>query len=372
MTAQDRKREQPGVAHYRRGPGAISAAVLLASLFSLAAISTPEARGTGSEVPDVTGPRRAMIIVGHPGDAEHEELYAAVLESLTTALTARCRFPADQVLIWCGTKPQDAKRPSLGVCRGPATWEAIQAGVHELRAKLTPKDTLWVFVVGHAHFDGRRVFFNLPGPDADAEQFGKLFRGIACREQVFFITTPASGYATKFLSQKDRVVITATEADREVNATIFPVLLAEVLSHPPPAKEFDIDGDGRITLLDLYLTVSRRVLQAYAEAKNIPTEHAQLDDNNDGRGTEVQLDYLETELGGRAQPGARPAIKPGADGALALSIDLTAHFGDKPPGAPAPQEGPTSPQPETKRPAPSDSQGTRHDPAGQKPSQLSP
>jgi hypothetical protein len=121
------------------------------------------------------------------------------------------------------------------------------------------------------------------------------------------------------------------------------------------------------------VTVNRRVLQAYAEATSIPTEHAQLDDNNDGRGTEVQLDYLEEELGGRARPGARPSIMPGADGALALFIDLTAYFGDKPSVEPAPQEaGPASSQPESKQPAPADLQGTRNDPAGQKPSQPSP
>ena len=271
-------------------------------------------RRNGSQERTAAGARRTMIIVGHPGDAEHEELYAGVLEELTKALTSRLGFPTEQVLVWRGTKPGETGEASKnlhGVCRGPATWEAIQGGVREVRAKLRPEDTLWVFVIGHAHFDGRRAFFNLPGPDADAEQFGKLFHGIECREQVFFVTTPVSGYAIKFLSQKGRVVITATEADREVNATIFPVLLAEVLSNPPPAKEFDVDGDGRITLLDLYLTVSRRVLLMYAEGKNIPTEHAQLDDNGDGRASEVQLDYLEAELGGRPRAGPPPQIKQG-------------------------------------------------------------
>jgi hypothetical protein len=309
---------------------------------------TGVAQGVSGKDGTTTGTRRALIFCGHPGDAEHEEIYAAVLESLTTALTGRCRFPADQVPVWHGAKPQEAKKPSHGVCRGPATWEAIQGGVRELREKLKPEDTLWVFVMGHAHFDGRRVFFNLPGPDADAEQFGKLFQGIECREQVFFITTPASGYAIKFLSQKGRVVITATEADREVNATISPVLLAEVLSNPPPAREFDVDGDGRITLLDLYVTVSRRVLQAYAEAKNIPTEHAQLDDNGDGRGTEVQLDYLEEELGGRRRAGPPPQIKQGQDGALAATIDLSALLRGSP--AASPQQKPPAEKPGTSKP----------------------
>ncbi|MHB8864387.1 MAG: EF-hand domain-containing protein [Pirellulaceae bacterium] len=331
------------------------------------------AQGIADKESTPRGTRYAMIVCGLPGDAEHEEVFAAVLQGLCDGLTERYGFPADQVLVWSGSACQDEKALTNCKYQGPGTRAAIEAGAKQLREGARREDALWVIVLGHAHFDGRRAWLNLPGPDIDVEGFGNYFQGIKCGEQVFFLTTPVSGYATKFLSQQDRVVITATEADREVNATIFPVLLAEVLNDPPPAKEFDIDGDGRITLLDLYVTVSRRVLQTYAEAKNIPTEHAQLDDNHDGRGTEVQLDYLEEELGGRVQAGARPSITPGADGVLALSIDLTAHFADKPPGEGAPQvDDSASPQPETKPPAPSDPQGTRDDPAGQKPSQPSP
>ena len=179
-----------------------------------------------------------------------------------------------------------------------------------------------MIVVGHAHFDGRRALLNLPGPDLDADEFGKLFQSVACREQVFFITTAASGFANRSLSRKGRAVITATEADQEVNETIYPIMLALMLSEPPSAEEFDQDQDGRQTLLDLYLIVSRKVLQAYADAENIPTEHAQLDDNGDGRGTEIQLDYLDEALGGRGLTGSRPPIPAGADGAWTATIGL--------------------------------------------------
>ncbi len=60
----------------------------------------------------------------------------------------------------------------------------------------------------------------------------------------------------------------------------------------------------------------------YKAEDNIPTEHALLDDNGDGRGTEVQLDYLDPELGGRARLGWRPRLKPSADGALAAPVEF--------------------------------------------------
>jgi hypothetical protein len=271
----------------------------------------------------LVGTRRALILCGHPGTAEYERTYAAVLHGLRKGLAEHAGFPADEILVLSGTKAGEAGLPSGGRHEGPATREGIQTAINALAGKLRPEDTLWVIVVGHAHFDGRRALLNLPGPDLDADEFGKLFQAVACREQVFFLTTAVSGYAIRPLSRKGRVVIAATEADQEVNETVYPILLALMLSEPPSAAEFDQDHDGRPTLLDLYLIVSRKVLQAYADAEDIPTEHAQLDDNGDGRGTEVQLDYLDEALGGRARAGFRPRILPDADGALAATIGLT-------------------------------------------------
>jgi len=286
------------------------------------------AQGIAEKERPSSGTRHALIVCGLPGDAEHEGMFAAVLQGLCDGLTERCQFPADQVLVWSGSERQSKKAPVNCSYQGPGTRESIEAGARQLRAGVRREDALWVIVVGHAHFDGRRAWLNLPGPDIDAEEFGRYFQGITCGEQVFFLTTPASGYAIKFLSQKERVVITATEADREVNETIFPTILAEILSTPPPFSELDPDKDGRVTLFDLYLSVCRRVLQTYADAKNIPTEHAQLDDNGDGHGTEIQLDYVEAELGGRSNGETRPTTHPGADGAVTATIDLTPFFTD--------------------------------------------
>jgi hypothetical protein len=100
-------------------------------------------------------------------------------------------------------------------------------------------------------------------------------------------------------------------------------VLATVLKEITPQGAVDFDEDGRITVLDLYLTVSWGVLKLYAAEKNIPTEHPLLDDNGDGRGTEVQIDYLEEELGGRAREGSKPpVVKAGLDGFLAASMPL--------------------------------------------------
>jgi hypothetical protein len=72
---------------------------------------------------------------------------------------------------------------------------------------LAPSDALWVFVLGHGHYDARQSWLNLPGPDISHVEFGQLFAKVACQEQVFFITTPCSGFFIKQLSQPGRIVI---------------------------------------------------------------------------------------------------------------------------------------------------------------------
>jgi hypothetical protein len=249
-------------------------------------------------------------------------MYADTVETLCAALLDHCRFPRDNVWVRFGTEPQEEDGPAVSGSRGLSNREGIKADVAALGKELRPEDKLWVIVLGHAHFDGRHAFLNIPGRDIRDDEFGELFEAVHSREQVLFVATPVSGYLIKHLSAKGRIVITATEADLEVNETLYHLDLAQVLSDPAQLAENDTDGDGRISVLDLYLIVARQVLLRYAAEKNIPTEHAQLDDNGDGRGTEVQLDYLERELGGRAAPGYRPPIRATADGALAAQTTI--------------------------------------------------
>ena len=274
-----------------------------------------------------SGTRRALIFCGHPGDAEHREQYAETASALAESLAHGLDFEEIRLLFGTEDMLSDGG-PVPDAVDGPCTEDSIRAAAGALRNGLQPQDTLWIVVMGHAHLDGRNSWFNVAGPDLHQEQFGDLFRDLKCHEQVFWITTPASGFYARTLAQDGRVVITATEADREINATVFPHVLAGVLAEPPP--DLDADVDGAITLLDLYIAVARGVAQQYVEENALPTEHAQLDDNGDGRGTEIQIDYLPEELGGRA---AKPPQVPRAenlDGARAATIALPLQPGSRP------------------------------------------
>ncbi len=268
-----------------------------------------------------SGTRHALVICGHPGDAEHQTLFAEAVTKVRQGLTENFEFAEEHVAVMFGVDPAEPATLEFTTA-GPATSEAVAAVVADLREKLQPEDALWVIVVGHSHFDGRMVWINLPGPDVHQEDFGRLFRDLPCREQVFWLSTPASGYCLKPLAASGRVVVSATEADLEVNATLLAFALAEELLPTADRPLADGDNDGLLTVLDLYLAVARNTVQRYLVDMLIVTEHALMDDNGDGRGTELQRDYLTEEEGGRKRPGFKPTCKPGQDGTLAATIQL--------------------------------------------------
>ncbi|HEV3003717.1 MAG TPA: hypothetical protein VGX78_04620 [Pirellulales bacterium] len=266
--------------------------------------------------------RQALIVCGLPGDVDHRKLFAETVEKLYAGLTTRLGCTPEHTTVLFSDEATDKDGPALRASRGLATREKLAEVVDEAQSSLKPDDALWVFVLGHAHFDGRFSWLNLPGPDMNQVEFGKLFAPIACREQVFFMTTPVSGFFIKPLAAAGRIVIAATEADAEVNETIFPVGLASALADPPVMQEFDVDGDGRSTLLDVYLWSARATAQEYATGELLATEHSLLDDDGDGRGSEVQLDYLNEELGGRLRAGRNRPTPRAGEGARARTILL--------------------------------------------------
>ncbi len=289
---------------------------------------TPEVAGATVAEPTptpaaVTGTKRALILCGLSGDADHHKLFAETVGKLHDGLSKQLGFASSEIVVLFG---DDAKETDTDLIKSAAraTREELEKKANGLREALQPVDTLWVIVLGHSHYDGKHSWLNLPGPDMHQADFAKLFNGVPSREQVFFITTPTSGFYIKPLSAKGRVVISATEEGYETNETEFPHELARVLTAPPATKEFDVDEDGALSLFDLYVTVARNLAESYSTNELLATEHPLLDDNGDGRGTEMQIDFLTEEQGGRAKCGrtTAPAKRMTSDGGVAKSIVL--------------------------------------------------
>jgi hypothetical protein len=284
---------------------------------TVAAAQPPAPPGVTKTAPAVRQ-RHALILCGHPGDAEHAKTFAEVVRKLGDGLTKTAGIPANRQHVVFGAEPPK----DLPGATGPATRGAVVAAVAAVTKAVGPDDGLWVVCVGHGHHDGRRAWWNLPGPDLAAPEFGKLFADLRCREQVFVMTGSLSGYFVAPLARRDRVVIAATEADAETNETTFPAVFARILTAGLDPAEHDFDKDGRLTLFDLYVATAKEVARDYATAEQLATEHAQLDDDGDGVGHEIQTPYLPEAQGG-VPPGKKPSRRPHRDGARAAQIVLT-------------------------------------------------
>ena len=262
--------------------------------------------------------RHSLIICGHPGDAEHAKSFAETVRKLGEGLAKTVGIAQErQHILFGAEKPKD-----LPGAAGPATREAVIAAIAEVRKKLRPEDGLWVICLGHGYHDGRQAWWNLPGPDLSAAEFGKLFAEVNCREQVFVLTHSLSGFFVAPLARRDRVVIAATEADAETNETMFPAAFAKILGAGLDPAEHDADKDGRLSLFDLYVAVAKEIAQNFATAEQLSTEHAQLDDDGDGIGHELQNAYLPEEQGG-TPPGKKANRRPHRDGVRAAQILLS-------------------------------------------------
>jgi hypothetical protein len=145
------------------------------------------------------------------------------------------------------------------------------------------KDTtspLWLVLIGHGTYDGRMARFNLRGPDVSVDDLAEWLRPMT-RPMAVMNTASSSAPFLKTLSAPGRVVITATKSGFEQSITRFGQYLASAITDP----DADLDKDGQTSLLEAFLTASRRTVEFYSTAGRLATEHALLDDNGDGLGT---------------------------------------------------------------------------------------
>lgn len=297
----------------------------------------------------------ALILIGHPGDSSFAAEFATAARQVHSFLRERLAVPSDHIHLLASDLPapsapespqpdtdaNDVLRPHR-----PATREAIRAWVDGEKNRIPDDATVWIVVMGHSHIDGRGATFNLPGPDLPMTELALWLGELPGARQVVWLTQPLSGYAVEPLKRPGRIVIAATEADVELNGTMFHQALGASLA--AAVSDIDHDADGRLSLLDLYVEINRELARRYAANMSLATEHAQLDDNADGVGTELQVDYLTPEFGGRreSEPPA-PRIE-GRDGHLAAKWQIPLRRPEPlPKPVPAAESEKNEPPPET-------------------------
>jgi hypothetical protein len=199
-----------------------------------------------------------------------------------------------------------SEKPELDPARiqGRSTKENVTRAFGDLAGRAKASDEIFVILLGHGSFDGRQGAFNLPGPDLSAADYAVLLDRFKTQHITFVDTSSSSGAFLPGLAGPGRTIITATRTGGERNETRFPAYFVEALD----SEAADRDRNGRVSVLEAFDYAKSKVTAAYEQEGHILTEHATLDDGNDGKFAATL--YLAPR-GSRAAAGASadPALR---------------------------------------------------------------
>lgn len=216
-----------------------------------------------------------VIVTGLSGEPQYRASFARLGAALVDAARDRWGI-AESSLVYLAEDP--AADPSR--ITGRATKEAIHTALASVASRARPNDVVVVILIGHGSQQGEVAQLNLPGPDLTAADLAMSLGAFRQQTVVVVNTASASGGFVPVLAGPRRIVITATKSGFERNATMFGELFVKGLV----SAEADADKNDRVSVAEAYSYARREVTRAYETAKRLLTEHAQLDDNGDGKG----------------------------------------------------------------------------------------
>ena len=246
--------------------------------------------------PDVNRPA-VVVVVGAPGSEEYAGKFSQWAENWEAAAK---KAGADFVRIGPSADkslPDDANDGE--------TLKETLAGFSN-----SSPESVWLVLIGHGTFDGRKAKFNLRGPDVTAEELAEWIKPLSMPLAIINCASSSGPFINK-LSGPDRVVVTSTKSGYEQNYSRF----GEYISRSIADENADLDKDGQTSLLEAYLSASSAVQDFYKQESRLATENALIDDNGDGLGTPA--DWFQ---GYRAVRSAKDGATP--DGSRATQFVL--------------------------------------------------
>lgn len=232
-------------------------------------LSRIDAQEPTAEETAKTKAAQLILVVGAPGQPEYGEAFrtwATKWKTIADTLHAKT--------VSIGLDSETTSTDSNNKDDHAALLESIHM------ARIESTEPVWLVMIGHGTFSRNEAKFNLRGPDISLQEL-KLALQDFPRPIVIVNCASSSGPFIQPLSGKDRVIITATRSGTEENYARFGEYFAEAISDTLA----DLDHDDQVSLLEAFLSASKRVEQFYESEGRLATEHAMLDDNGDGLGT---------------------------------------------------------------------------------------
>ena len=215
-----------------------------------------------------------IIVTGATGEPKYAASFHAAGSSLVDALVAQHGFKPDDITYLAENPARDTTRID-----GQSTKQELTRAIARVSAR--KNDRVLLILIGHGSHAGSESRFNLPGPDLTAAELAVMLEPLRAAQVAIVNAASASGDFLPVLSGRNRVVVTATKSSHERNETLFPKFFVAAFATPGA----DADKDERVSLLEAFTFAKREVARAYEADSRLPTEHAMLDDDGDGRGS---------------------------------------------------------------------------------------
>ena len=216
-----------------------------------------------------------VVITGVAGEPKYSQQFHEWANKLADAAVSKHGVAAANV-VYLSEKPELGGRAS-----GKSTKDNVEQALTALASKSKEGDAVLIVLIGHGSAEGGEPRFNLSGPDLTAKDYHRLLEPLNGRRVALVNAASASGAFLESLSQPGRTIITATRSGMERNETIFGKFFADAFA----GASSDTDKDGKVSLLEAYTYTAKEVERWYREQNRLITEHAQLDDNGDAKGT---------------------------------------------------------------------------------------
>ncbi len=245
------------------------------------------------------GHAHLVVVTGIGGDAAHQRLFHDWAVILLDAAEHRIGMPSDAIT-YLADQPDRDPRSTVR-----SSKQNVLQTLDGLAERVQPDDLVVIVLIGHGSARGEEARFNVTGPDLTPADLVEALQRFPTQPVAVVNVAQASGGFLGPLSGPNRTVITATKSVMERNETRFGGFFVEAFRQDGA----DTDKDGRVSMLEAFTYARREVVRLYETDRQLLTEHAQLDDNGDGVGSE--------------EPGPT-----GTDGAVAQTLFLA-------PGSPA-------------------------------------
>lgn len=215
-----------------------------------------------------------LIVTGLSGEPSFAASFHGIGDALVEAASGGWGVPGAQIEWLAEQAPVAGHRIA-----GRATRGSIDSAIARIVARSRPGDGVAVFLVGHGSGEAGSSRLSVPGADPTALEYATWLDRLAGRTVTVIVGASGSGDFAAVLARPGRVVVTATRSSTERNESLF----AARFSHGLVSRDADADKDGRITVLEAFDYANREVDRAYQSTNRLRTEHAQLDDDGDGK-----------------------------------------------------------------------------------------